>query len=159
MHMKNPLQLLLHTPVPWVFVLTFLLGVVLEYAAPIQLTPAMPQGGLIVAGGVLFVTGAIVAGWSWFLFRRAGTTRVPGQSSAALITSGPFRITRNPMYVGLALAYIGDAAMLRLAWPVLVLPLLAVYLNWVVVPLEEARLRDVFASTYDANCSTVRRWF
>ena len=156
--MTNPVRLLLRIPVPWVFVLTYLLGVALEYAIPLRLTPPLRQSSLVLAGGVLFAIGAVVAGWSWTLFHRARTTRVPGQLSTALITSGPFRATRNPMYVGLALAYLGEAAMLRQLWPVLLLPFLAAYLNWVVVPLEEARLRDVFASTYEAYCRKVRRW-
>jgi len=48
------------------------------------------------------------------------------------------------MYLGLSLAYLGEAAMLRQLWPVLLLPLVAAYLNWTVIPLEEARLREAF---------------
>jgi protein-S-isoprenylcysteine O-methyltransferase Ste14 len=76
----------------------------------------------------------------------------------SLVTSGPYRKSRNPMYVGLALAYLGEAGMLRQVWPALLLPLVLAYLNWVVIPVEEARLTEVFCEAYDSYRSNVRRW-
>jgi len=154
--MKNPISLLLRIPVPWVFVLAYLVGVGLEYLWPFELLEA-PRS-ISFAGGVLFAIGAGIAGWAWVIFRRAGTTTVPGQPSLSLITRGPYRASRNPMYVGLALAYLGEAGMLRQVWPVLVLPLTMAYLNWMVIPVEEARLREVFQSKYDEYRASVRRW-
>lgn len=51
---------------------------------------------------------------------------------------GPYRFTRNPMYVGLIVAYFGEAGLLKQAWPIALLLLTIVYLNYVVIPLEEA---------------------
>ncbi len=155
--MKNPISLLLRIPVPWVFVLAYLVGVGLEYLWPLELPPEAPSK-ISIAGGVLFAIGAGFAGWAWVIFRRAGTTTVPGQPSLSLITRGPYRASRNPMYVGLALAYLGEAGMLRQVWPVLVLPLTMAYLNWMVIPVEEARLREVFQGRYDEYRASVRRW-
>jgi len=62
------------------------------------------------------------------------------------------------MYVGLTLAYLGEAAMLRQVWPVILLPLVLVYLNWVVIPLEQAKLTEVFGEDYERYCERVRRW-
>lgn len=155
--MKNPLWLLMRIPVPWVFVLAYLVGVGLEQVWPLELHAAAPRG-IGIAGGVLFAIGAGIAGWAWAIFHRAGTTTVPGQPSVSLITRGPYRASRNPMYVGLALAYLGEAGMLRQVWPVLVLPLTLAYLNWMVIPVEEARLREVFHGEYDEYCASVRRW-
>ena len=148
---------LIHVPVPWVFVLNYLLGVALQYLEPIRVEWEPPLD-VSVAGAVLFVIGAAIAGWGWMTFHRAGTTRVPGKASTSLVTWGPYRATRNPMYVGLSLAYLGEAGLLRQAWPPLVLPLTLAYLNWIVIPVEEARLHEVFGAAYDAYRARVRRW-
>jgi protein-S-isoprenylcysteine O-methyltransferase Ste14 len=155
--MQNPIWLLMRIPVPWVFVLSYLVGVGLGYLWPLELHPEALRS-ISIAGGVLFAIGAGIAGWAWVMFRRAGTTTVPGQPSISLITRGPYRASRNPMYVGLALAYLGEAGMLGQVWPVLALPLTLTYLNWMVIPIEEARLREVFPGTYDVYCASVRRW-
>lgn len=62
------------------------------------------------------------------------------------------------MYVGLTLAYVGEAGILRQAWPLVLLPLVVAYVNWIVIPLEEARLTDVFRAEYDQYRARVRRW-
>jgi len=154
---KNPLRFLMHVPVPWVFVLTYLLGVVLESVRPGVAPPDAARASLIV-GGLLFAAGAAIMAWALLIFRRARTTTVPGMPSARLVTWGPYRFSRNPMYVGLFLAYLGEAGLLKQIWPVLVLPLTLAYLNWTVIPVEEARLQQVFQDEYDAYRSRVRRW-
>ena len=89
---------LLRVPVPWVFVLNYLLGVALQWIAPLPFAWTLPVRADIV-GGVLFVLGAALAGSGWFAFHRAGTTRVPGQVSTTFVSWGPYRMTRS-MYVG-----------------------------------------------------------
>jgi protein-S-isoprenylcysteine O-methyltransferase Ste14 len=155
--MRNPVRFLLHVPVPWVFVLTYLLGTGLETmrSRTIHGEAALASA---IAGGALFAVGAVIAGSALLIFRKARTTTVPGQASARLVTWGPYRFTRNPMYVGLTLAYLGEAGMLKQIWPVLLLPLTLAYLNWTVIPLEEARLKEVFQNEYEQYRSRVRRW-
>lgn len=155
--MKNPVRFLLHVPVPWVFVLTYLVGVALERILPANLPPQAAKVSTI-AGGTMFLMGAIIAGWGLILFHSNRTTTVPGKSSAKLVTWGPYRYTRNPMYVGLTLAYLGEAGLLRQLWPVALLPLLIAYLNWIVIPLEETKLTEVFHEQYEQYQSQVRRW-
>lgn len=155
--MKNPIRFLMHVPVPWVFVLTYLLGLALESAGPGIISPTVALVSTIT-GGVLFVVGGVIAGWGLLIFRKAGTTTVPGQSSVKLVTWGPYRFTRNPMYLGLVLAYIGEAGLLKQIWPVLVLPLTLAYLNWTVIPVEEARLEEAFQDEYEQYRLHVRRW-
>ena len=103
--MKNPVRFLLLVPVPWVFVLTYLLGVALEHVRRVTISPKAVLVSTI-AGVALFAVGAVIAGWGLVLFRKARTTTVPGKVSAKLVTRGPYRFTRNPMYVGLVLAYL-----------------------------------------------------
>lgn len=154
---KNPFRVLMRIPVPWVFVLTYLLGVAIE-----RVTNSLTIGGAVswagAAGAALLAVGATIAGWGLLTFRRAGTTTVPGQPSSQLVTWGPYRFTRNPMYVGLTLAYLGEAGLLRQLWPVVLLPLTIAYVNWVVIPVEEAKLEEVFGTTYERYRSLVRRW-
>ena len=112
----------MRVPVPWVFVLTYLLGAALE---SIRRSTILVEAGLVstVAGAILFAAGAVIAGWGLVIFYKARTTTVPGKSSLTLVTRGPYRLTRNPMYVGLTLAYLGEAGLLKQIWPVLLLPL------------------------------------
>lgn len=153
-----PFRLLLKVPVPWVYVLAYLFGLVfhlfypLHFVSPEKTTPA------IVAGVTLFGVGAIVASWSLLIFKRAKTTTTPGESSKQLILKGPYRFSRNPMYVSLLLAYLGEAAFLNQIWPVIVLPLLLAYIDRIVIPLEEGVLANDFGKQYTDYCKTVGRW-
>jgi protein-S-isoprenylcysteine O-methyltransferase Ste14 len=62
------------------------------------------------------------------------------------------------MYVGLVLAYLGEAAILRQVWPAFFLPLVIAYVNWVVIPVEERKLTEVFGSEYAKYQTSTRRW-
>ena len=153
----NPVRLLLSVPVPWVFVGCYLVGAALERLGPASFRAAEASiSG--TAGAVVFVVGAAIAGWSLWIFHRARTTTTPGERSRALITEGPYRVSRNPMYVGLTIAYLGEAGILHQIWPVVLLPLTIAYVNWIVIPLEESRLREVFPADYEAYRARVRRW-
>jgi protein-S-isoprenylcysteine O-methyltransferase Ste14 len=150
-------RILLRIPVPWTFVLTYLAGAGLE--AIFHTGEFMRSYDFLTPiGAVLFVLGAVIAGWGWFIFHREHTTRVPGQTSTTLVTWGPYRFTRNPMYVGLFFAYLGEAALVRQIVPVILLPLTIIYLNLIVIPLEEKRLREVFGAEYGRYVNRVRRW-
>ena len=146
----------LRMPVPWVYVLGFLLGVGLQVLAPVHVRSGGADTALGVCGGIIFLLGAALAGWSWWLFRRAGTTAVPGETPHALIITGPYRLTRNPMYAGLAVAYVGDAIAIPEFWALVFLPLVLAYVNWFVIPVEEASLNRVHG--YDDYRASVRRW-
>jgi protein-S-isoprenylcysteine O-methyltransferase Ste14 len=149
---------LMHVPVPWIFVLTYLVGVALEFVC--FRNRASSSTFLVTDTGlILFVAGAAFAAWGWLVFRKARTTRVPGEASTTLVTWGPYRFTRNPMYLGLIIAYLGEAGILKQVGPVLLLPLIFAYLNWIVIPVEEERLRQVFEAQYDVYRTAVGRWF
>jgi protein-S-isoprenylcysteine O-methyltransferase Ste14 len=158
--MRALARLLLYIPVPWVFVLTYLVGVGVQIVArphvPLRALQTLP--GVSALGGALFVIGAAIAVWGLVTFRRARTTTVPGQVSALLVTWGPYRFTRNPMYVGLIVAYLGEAGILRQIWPILLLPLTIAYVNWIVIPLEESKLLEAFGAAYQRYQARVGRW-
>src|SRR5262249_58886086 len=104
---RNPLRLVMqHVPVPWVFVLTYLCGVGLEYALPMP--PALKAlVGAKLAGAGLFVAGAALAGWGWATFRRALTTAAPGQAASRLGAWGPERLRPPPLSGGRGGASVG----------------------------------------------------
>ena len=145
----------LHIPVPWVFVLGYLVGAGLQMLVPVHVNSSASYT-LQVAGGVTVLVGIALATWGWSMFKRAGTSRVPGETSSVLVTSGPYRFTRNPMYIGLALAYLGEEGALLQVWPLPLLVLVLAYVNWCVVPVEEASLKAF--REYGDYCSRVRRW-
>ena len=154
---RNPFQLLLRIPVPWVFVLTYIIGAGLEHALPLLAgNGSLP--GVNLAGALLFGIGATIAGWALLTFRLVRTTTVPGKASSRLVSWGPYRFSRNPMYVGLIVAYLGEAGILRQVWPVILLLLTVAYVNWIVIPVEESKLREVFSEEYDRYRKRVRRW-
>ena len=155
--MGNPVRVLMRVPVPWVFVLAYLAGAGLELAWRSRILREAAAASTI-GGWALFGLGAVIAGWGLVLFGKARTTTVPGNRSARLVTSGPYRFTRNPMYVGLILAYLGEAGLQKQIWPVVLLPLVIGYLNWTVIPVEEAKLSEVFPEEYGEYRSRVRRW-
>jgi len=150
-------RFLLRIPVPWVYVLVYLAGVAVEYATrPHSFAKTVPW--LSIAGAVVFAVGVAMAAWGWVTFRKARTTTVPGEVSSQLVTWGPYRFTRNPMYVGLVVAYLGEALILRQIWPIFLLPLVVVYVNWVVIPVEERKLTEVFSGEYKRYQARTRRW-
>jgi protein-S-isoprenylcysteine O-methyltransferase Ste14 len=153
-----PFRLLLRVPVPWVFVLTYFIGVWLERAWPIPRRLGLSPSVALTFGGIVFAIGALIAGWGLFTFRKARTTTVPGRASARLVTWGPYRFSRNPMYVGLTIAYLGEATILRQLWPVFLLPATLAYVNWVVIPLEQRKLTEVFGVEYLRYQQQARRW-
>ncbi len=91
-------------------------------------------------------------------FERAGTHVNPMQPATTLVASGPFRFTRNPMYVGMTTLYLAIAIATRIAWLlVLLVPVLAV-MHWGVVLREERYLSGKFGAPYDEYRRRVRRY-
>jgi protein-S-isoprenylcysteine O-methyltransferase Ste14 len=144
-------------PVPWVFVIAYCVGLLPQAYVPIELPPAT-RHLVRIAGFVLLPAGVALAAWSLTIFRGQGTTTIPGEQSRALVTWGPYRFSRNPMYVSLTLAYLGEAGLLGHVWPLVPLATTLVYLNWTVVPIEEARLQETFGAAYAEYRARVRRW-
>lgn len=152
---RNLSRLLMRIPVPWIFALAYLCGLGIQVTAH----PRLAASRVVIAmGAAALLFGTIVAGWSWLMFRRAGTTTVPGRTSSKLVRSGPYRFTRNPMYVGLVLVYLGEAGVLRQIGPMLFLPFVVLYLNHIVIPVEEAQLTEVFGQDYERYAERVHRW-
>ena len=110
------------------------------------------------AGGALIVVGLLLLVVAGGLFRRAGTDLIPFRNVSALVTNGVYRITRNPMYLGMALILLGCAitvgSTLALGVPVA----FATIIELRFIRPEEAMLRERFPGQYPEYCRRVRRW-
>jgi protein-S-isoprenylcysteine O-methyltransferase Ste14 len=145
-------------PPPFLFVIGLLVGWLLDrYWFPL---PLSRFGGSAVKplGWVLLALGIILAAWGIATFFRAKTAINPHLSASQLVTHGPYRFTRNPMYTGLTAQYLGLAALLDSAWPIIVLPIVLLVLVRTVISREEAYLNDAFRADYGAYTARVRRW-
>lgn len=109
---------------------------------------------------VLAVAGSAVAGLGVVSFRHARTTVNPlrPQAASSLVTSGIYRFTRNPMYLGILLILAGWAVFLANAAALLVLPLFVVYMNRFQITPEERALSAAFSSDFTDFKQRVRRW-
>lgn len=110
-------------------------------------------------GTAIFFAGWILPVWAFLRFRREGTELDPlSESNRTLIVDGPYRVTRNPMYLGLTIAAFGMAIWVG-AWPMLSAPVAVFAIaNWGHIPFEEAKMRRQFGAEFDAYAERVRRW-
>lgn len=106
-----------------------------------------------LAGGGIAGLGLALAVSCFILFARQRTTIMPSGHPSRLVLDGPYRFTRNPMYLALVLSYIGLCLQLGLLWAVALLPLPWLALQRYVILFEEARLRSEFGRHYSAYCA------
>jgi protein-S-isoprenylcysteine O-methyltransferase Ste14 len=109
-------------------------------------------------GFVPLVLGALVSVTAAGAFRRAGTPVVPFTPSTALVTGGWFRMTRNPMYLGLTLVAFGVALIDGTLGAFLPLPVFVAILHFRFILAEERFLEGIFGEQYRAYRARVRRW-
>ncbi len=91
-------------------------------------------------------------------FTRKGTAVEPWKPTTAIVTTGPYRLTRNPAYLGMALVYIGIALLAEALWVLVPLPLVVALIDRAVITREERYLERKFGREYLDYKATVRRW-
>lgn len=109
--------------------------------------------------GAILVVSNLIAGLPALIgMIAARTSPNPNRPTTALVLSGTFRLSRNPMYIGLSLVYCGVNTILQLPWGLIFLPLVVWLLTvWVIIP-EENYLEEKFGPEYLNYKSQVRRW-
>lgn len=148
----------IHIAPPIVFMAGFLFGFLLDrYLIAMRISGAASRSVALV-GLALMVAGAVLAIAGVLAFRRARTTILPFRAATAMVRNGPYRFTRNPMYAGMTLGYLGLSLAFNTAWPILLLPLVLVTMVKLVITKEEEYLEAVFADDYRAYKRDVRRW-
>ena len=144
---------------PAVPVITILLGVVLDLAWPLAIELRIPAplrywiGGAIAAGAFLGL-----GAWAVIVMRRAGQTVNPWKPTEDILAHGPYRFTRNPMYLQMVIICVGFAVLLANIWILILLPLCVYVLQQFAILPEEAYLERKFGETYLGYKQKVRRW-
>lgn len=109
-------------------------------------------GALCVLIGLAFIAPAVAS------FARAKTSVVPVRPTTTLVDTGPYRFTRNPMYVGFTFVYVGIALIANWLWAIIILPIVLVAVYASAIAPEEKFLERTFGKDYTAYRSRVRRW-
>ena len=113
---------------------------------------------LVWLGYVLILIGLVSAGSAVRRFMRVHTTTYPHGSVTAVVMNGPYRFSRNPIYLGLVCLLIGFSFAFRTYWGLILSPLFIALMNVLVIQHEEAYLERKFGEVYINYKSHVRRW-
>ncbi len=142
-------------PPPLIYLSGGLAGWLLNKLYPL---PFLPTAVTWPVGGLLMVYGVLCAGFAFRAMRRARTPVDPYSPTTAIVMEGPYRFTRNPLYLALTLFYLALASIMNSAWPLLLLPLVLLAIHHGVVAREERYLEQKFGEAYLQYKAKVRRW-
>ena len=142
-------------PPPLIYVLPLVLGLLLDNKAHV---PLLPRGAARSLGWPLLGGGALLSVWFLRTMREADAPVRTDRPVSRLTTEGPFRYTRNPGYLSLALIYAGIAVLRNALWAVLLLPLVLYVTHREVIGREERYLERTFGGEYLTYKARVRRW-
>jgi protein-S-isoprenylcysteine O-methyltransferase Ste14 len=143
---------------PLLFAGALVLGCLLSWLFPIGPGLGAANGRALAVGATFVVLGLALGVYAVWEFRRHGTSVVPGDPATAMVESGPYRYTRNPIYIGFVLLYFGLAVMLTSEWMLLLLLPVLIVLQRGVVEREEAYLSEKFGEAYRKYQARVPRW-
>jgi protein-S-isoprenylcysteine O-methyltransferase Ste14 len=143
----------IYPPVYWLTAALLMLG--LHFSMPVR---QLVHGRSRYLGVLLLAAGLAVILWAARIFDRAGTTIKPFEQSSALVDRGPYRYSRNPIYLGMVAGLTGIAVLAGSLTPFLVVPLFAFFIDRRFIRIEETQLRQTFGSEYDVYTAKVRRW-
>ena len=158
---ERPASAGVHFPPPFIYVGGLIVGWLLDrkWPWPVTSVPGSSASTIRLVIAVLCVIGyfAIFAG-ALSAFRRARTTLIPNRPATAFVANGPYRWSRNPMYVSLALLYLGISLWMNSWWAVLMLIPVLVVIRRAVIAREERYLGVAFPGEYADYCARTRRW-
>lgn len=146
--------------VPWPPILiaaTVIAALLLGAYAPLA-WPGLDDWPARVVGIGLGVVGFALFFWAAFTLARHHTTVMPHKSSSALVTSGPFRWFRNPIYLGDVFIFLGLAEITKNVWFAILAPVFMGLVTWLAILPEERHLEARFGDAYRAYKAKTRRW-
>jgi protein-S-isoprenylcysteine O-methyltransferase Ste14 len=144
-------------PPPFVYVAGILVGWLLNRRWRLPLTGGSSSVREALAV-LLMVTWLVVSVGAFAAFRRHRTTIIPNRPASAVVTDGPYRYTRNPMYVSLVALYLALALLMNTWWPIVLLPVVILVIDRTVIAREERYLSSAFPNEYGPYRARVRRW-
>jgi protein-S-isoprenylcysteine O-methyltransferase Ste14 len=147
-------QVIIRPPLAWG--LAVIAGIALDWLVPLPFLPAdLPAGWL---GAMVFVLAVALFAWAIVTITTAGSNVPTNRPTTTIVEAGPYRFTRNPIYVGMFLGLIGLAIAFDNLWLVMMLVPFALVIRYGVVAREEAYLERKFGDVYRGYRSRVRRW-
>ncbi len=140
---------------PLLYGMAFVIGLLLHLVFPLHILPTILARGI---GVVCVLVSLPLALMTLRVLSRAHTPVDPMKPTTALVTEGPFRYSRNPIYVALTLLYVGVALLINALWILLLVVPALVVLRYGVIAREEAYLTRKFGDAYRQYTTQVRRW-
>ncbi|MBV8535353.1 MAG: isoprenylcysteine carboxylmethyltransferase family protein [Alphaproteobacteria bacterium] len=147
-------NVLVHPPIAWA--LAAAVGLGLDWLVPLPFVPATVPAGWV--GGIVFALALALGIWAIVTMTRAGSNVPTHRPSTIIVESGPYRVTRNPIYLGMFLGQIGLAVAFNSLWLYVTLVPFALVIRYGVVAREEAYLERKFGDVYRGYRARVRRW-
>jgi protein-S-isoprenylcysteine O-methyltransferase Ste14 len=145
----------IRVPPPLIYLGALVLGLMLDRRRHV---PFLPRGVARGLGFSLLGGGAVLNGWFLRTIRKADVPIRTDKAVPRLTTEGPFRYSRNPSYLALAMIYAGIASIRNSLWAMLMLPLVVMVMQREVIGREERYLERAFGDEYLAYKGKVRRW-
>lgn len=142
-------------PPPLIYLISILIGIGIGRVSPMAFLPA----GLATPLGAIVSAAALALAILGFReLKRHETTPRPDKASSAIVKTGPYRVTRNPLYVSLATLQLGIGLWTNNLWIVLMLIPVWLVMTTQIIAREEAYLERVFGEEYSSYKTSVRRW-
>ncbi len=141
---------------PFAWGLAILAGLALNWLVPLPFLPAHLPAAWI--GALVFAAALMLAAWAIGTMTKAGSNVPTNLPTTAIVENGPYRFTRNPIYLGMVLGLIGLSIAFDDLWLMLMLVPFALVIRYGVVAREEAYLERKFGEVYRRYRARVRRW-
>jgi len=146
-------------PPPFIGILTILIGYGLGWLFPIMDDFLVPAPARYWVGGIICVIAALVLMiWPFRLFQKIEQDPAPWTSTPELIVVGPYKFTRNPMYLMMLFVCFGFSIILDEAWVFVLTPVCAIAIYLIAIRHEEKYLEEKFGESYREYKKKVRRW-
>jgi protein-S-isoprenylcysteine O-methyltransferase Ste14 len=147
-------NVIVRPPIAWA--VAVVAGLALNWLTPLPFVPvSVPAGWL---GAIVFVLALALVAWAFTTMTRAGSNVPTDRPTTMIVDTGPYRLTRNPIYLGMMVGLIGLAIALDNLWLLLALVPFALVIRYGVVAREEAYLGRKFGDIYRGYRARVRRW-
>ena len=147
-------HVIIRPPLAWG--LAVIAGLALNWLVPLPFLPADLAKGFL--GALVFVLALALLAWAIVTMTRAGSNVPTNRPTTTIVESGPYRFTRNPIYLGMVLGLIGLGIAFNSLWLLIALLPFALVIRYGVVAREEAYLERKFGDVYRGYRSRVRRW-
>lgn len=140
---------------PLVYLISLIAGVLMQLTIPV---PLLPRTVVTPLGATLIAVAVVLFAWSVRTFRTSGTSVRGNKPTTVIVRTGPYRFSRNPIYLAFSLFEPGIAIWADSIWLLATLAVAVAIMQYVVIPREESYLARRFGTQYFDYKASVRRW-